>query len=154
MAQTAQTKNGPKNNAGPSAKTGPKAETKPSPALQAVDVTVGAVPTVADTVRNTVDTWRDSQSRSKEIDALQDRLNGLRNKTRRSTEVERLRELVTAELEKAEKRGGEVRREVTDQVVERARKARGRVEPVYRKRVEPVYRERVEPTVKRVRELV
>jgi hypothetical protein len=64
------------------------------------------------------------------------------------------------ELRSMEERGAGIRRQVTDQFVDRARKARGRVEPVYRRRVEPVYRdrvepvyrERVEPTVRRVRE--
>jgi hypothetical protein len=59
-------------------------------------------------------------------------------------------------------RGAEVRRQATDQVVDRARKARNRfepmyrerVEPVYKRRVEPVYRERFEPTVRRVRERI
>jgi hypothetical protein len=45
-------------------------------------------------------------------------------------------------------RGAVVRRQVTDQVVERARRARHRVEPVYRQRVEPVYKRRVEPVVR------
>jgi hypothetical protein len=97
-------------------------------ALQAVDVAVGAVPTVADAVRKTADTWRKSETRSKEIEALRDRLG--------------------TELEKAEERGGDVRRQVTDQLVGQARKARERVEPVYRDRVEPVYKDRVEPVVK------
>ena len=51
-----------------------------------------------------------------------------------------------------------MRRQVTDQVVAEARKARervnSRVEPVYKQRVEPVYKKRVEPTVKKVRERV
>ena len=102
---------------------------KPSEqALQAVDVAVGTVPTVADAVRRTADTWRDSESRSREIETLRSRLG--------------------TELEKAEARGGDVRRQVTDQLIGRARQARERVEPVYKERVEPVYRERVEPIVK------
>ena len=102
---------------------------KPSEqALQAVDVAVGTVPTVAEAVRKTADTWRDSESRSKEIETLRNR--------------------VGSELEKVEVKGGDVRRQVTDQLVGRARKARERVEPVYRERVEPVYKERFEPIVK------
>jgi hypothetical protein len=88
---------------------------------------------------------------------------------------------LNAELDRAEARGADVRRQVTDQVVERARKARERVEPVYRprveqvesvyrlrveplykervepvvrERVEPVYRQRLEPAVRRVRERI
>ena len=38
---------------------------------------------------------------------------------------------------------------MTDQIVDQTRKARDRVEPVYRDRVEPVYKKRVEPTVKK-----
>jgi hypothetical protein len=94
-------------------------------ALQAVDVAVGAVPTVADAVRKTADTWRKSETRSKEIDALRDRLG--------------------TEIEKAEERGGDVRRQVTDQLIGQARKARERVEPVYKDRVQPVVKDRVEP---------
>jgi hypothetical protein len=119
-------------------------------ALQAVDVAVGTVPTVAEAVRKTADTWRDPESRSKEIEMLRSRLGN--------------------ELEKVEEKGGDVRRQVTDQLVGQARKARERVEPVYRdrvepvvkervepvykERVEPVYRERLEPAVKRVRERI
>jgi hypothetical protein len=64
---------------------------------------------------------------------------------------------LNAELERAEARGADVRRQVTDQVVERARKARERVEPVYKprvERVESVYRQRFEPTVRKVRERI
>jgi hypothetical protein len=88
---------------------------------------------------------------------------------------------LNVELDRAEARGADVRRQVTDQVVERARKARERVEPVYRprveqvesvyrlrveplykervepvvrERVEPVYRQRLEPAVRRVRERI
>ena len=129
-------------------------------ALQAVDVAVGAGPTVAEAVRNTAETWRKPESRSQEIDALQKRVQTLRDSQTRSAELESLRTRLTAELEKAEAKGGDVRKQVTDQLVGRARKARervepvyrDRVEPVYRQRVEPVYRERVEPTVQKVRE--
>lgn len=125
------------------ARGGSAAERRPSEqVLQVVDRAVGAVPVVADAVRNTVEEWRKPE-----------RLN--------------------AELERYEARGADVRRQVTDQVVERARKARDRVEPVYkprvervesvyrqrfeplvRERVEPVYRERLEPAVRRVRERI
>jgi molecular chaperone GrpE (heat shock protein) len=117
---------------------------KPSDqALQAVDVAVGAVPTVADSVRSTADTWRNSETRSQEIETLQKRVSTLRDRQARSTEIESLRKRLGAEIEKAEAKGGDVRRQVTDQLVGQARKAR--------ERVEPVYRERIEPTVKRVR---
>jgi hypothetical protein len=152
---------------------------KPSEqALQAVDVAIGAGPTVADNVRQTAETWTNSESRSQEIDVLQKRVQTLRNSTGRKSELETLRKRLSDELEKAETKGGDVRRQVTDQLVGQARKARDRVEPVYRervepvvkdrvepvyrervepivkKRIEPVYRERVEPTVKKVAERV
>jgi hypothetical protein len=130
---------------------------KPSEqALQAVDVAVGAVPTVAENVRTTAETWTNSEARSKEIETLQKRVQTLRDPKTRTTEIESLRERLSAELQKAETKGGDVRRQVTDQLVGQARKARERVEPVYRdrvepvvkQRVEPVYRERVQPVVK------
>jgi hypothetical protein len=122
---------------------------KPSEqALQAVDVAVGAVPTVAEAVRNTAETWRDSETRSQEIESLQKRVSTLRDAEARTNEIESLRRRLGNELEKAETKGGDVRRQVTDQLVGQARRARERVEPVYRERVEPVYRERVEPIVK------
>lgn len=115
-----------------SPRNGSAVERRPSEQLlQVVDRAVGAVPVVADAVRNAVEEWRKPE-----------RLN--------------------AELERAEARGADVRRQVTDQAVERARKARERVEPVYkqrvepvvRERVEPVYRERLEPAVRKVRERI
>jgi hypothetical protein len=129
---------------------------KPSEqALQAVDVAVGAVPTVAETARTTAETWTNSETRSQEIETLQNRVKNLRDSKGRTTEIESLRKRLGAELEKAESKGGDVRRQVTDQLIGQARKARERVEPVYRdlepvvkERVEPVYRERVEPVVK------
>jgi hypothetical protein len=130
---------------------------KPSEqALQAVDVAVGAVPTVAENVRTTAETWTNSETRSQEITTLQKRVQSLRDSKGRNTELESLRERLSSELQKAESKGGDVRRQVTDQLVGQARKARERVEPVYRdrvepvvkERVEPVYRERVEPVVK------
>jgi hypothetical protein len=136
---------------------------KPSDqALQVVDVAVGAPPTVAEAVRNTAGTWTNSETRSQEIDALQKRVQTLRDSNGRKSEIESLRKRLAAELEKAETKGGDVRRQVTDQLVGQARKARERVEPVYRERVEPVvkervepvYRQRVEPAVKRVRERI
>jgi hypothetical protein len=128
---------------------------KPSKqALQAVDVAFGAVPTVADAVRNTADTWRKSETRSQEIETLQKRVSTLRDAEVRTSEIESLRRRLGSELDKAETKGGDVRRQVTEQLIGQARKARERVEPVYRERVEPVYRERVEPTVKRVRERI
>jgi hypothetical protein len=133
---------------------------KPSDqALQAVDVAVGAVPTVAENVRTTAETWTNSEARSQEIETLQKRVQTLRDPKTRNSEIESLRDRLGAELQKAETKGGDVRRQVTDQLVGQARKARERVEPVYRQRfepvvkerVEPLYRDRVEPTVKKVR---
>jgi hypothetical protein len=130
---------------------------KPSEqALQAVDVAVGAVPTVAETARTTAETWTNSETRSQEIETLQKRVQNLRDPKARTTELESLRERFSSELQKAETKGGDVRRQVTEQLIGQARKARERVEPVYRdrvepvvkERVEPVYRERVEPVVK------
>ena len=119
---------------------------KPSEqALQAVDVAIGAGPTVAENVRTTAETWTNSEARTQEVDALQKRVQTLRNSKGRKSEIETLRKRLAAELEKAEAKGGDVRRQVTDQLVGRARKARERVEPVYRERVEPVVKERVEP---------
>ena len=117
-------------------------------ALQAVDVAIGAGPTVAENVRTTADTWTNSETRSQEIDALQKRVQTLRNSKGRKSEIETLRKRLASELEKAEAKGGDVRRQVTDQLVGRARKARERVEPVYRERVQPVVKERVEPVYK------
>jgi hypothetical protein len=122
---------------------------KPSDqALQAVDVAIGAGPTVAETVRTTAETWTKSETRSEEIDALQKRVQTLRNAQGRKSEIESLRKRLAAELEKAEAKGGDVRRQVTDQLIGQARKARDRVEPVVKERVEPVYKERFEPIVK------
>ena len=119
---------------------------KPSEqALQAVDVAVGAVPTVAENVRTTAETWTNSETRSQEIETLQKRVQTLRDPKTRTSEIDSLRERLSAELQKAETKGGDVRRQVTEQLVGQARKARERVEPVYRERVEPVVKERVEP---------
>ena len=131
-------------------------------ATRAVDVAVGAVPTVAENVRNTAETWSNSETRSQEIETLQKRVKTLRDSQTRTDEIDSLRQRLVSEIEKAETKGGDVRRQVTDQLVGQARKARERVEPVYRERVEPVYRERfepvykqrVEPTVKKVRERI
>jgi hypothetical protein len=136
---------------------------KPSEqALQAVDVAIGTGPTVAENVRTTAETWTKSETRSREIETLQKSVKNLRGAEGRKSEIESLRKRLASELEKAEAKGGDVRRQVTDQLIGRARKARERVEPVYRKRVEPivkerfepVYKKRVEPTVQRVRERV
>jgi hypothetical protein len=128
---------------------------KPSEqALQAVDVAIGAGPTVAENVRQTAETWTNSETRSNEIETLQKRVQTLRDSKGRKSEIKVLRKRLAAELEKAETKGGDVRRQVTDQLVGQARKARERVEPVYRERVEPVYKQRVEPTVKKVVERV
>jgi hypothetical protein len=146
-----QTKTQPKDGQGATA----TASRKPSEqALQAVDVALGAGPTVADNVRQTAETWTKSETRSQEIDAFQKRVQTLRDSKGRKSEIESLRKRIAEEIEKAEAKGGDVRRQVTDQLVGRARKARDRVEPVYRERVEPVYKKRVEPTVKKVVERV
>lgn len=122
---------------------------KPSEqALQAVDVAVGAVPTAVETTRNTADAWRKSETRSQEIETLQKRVQNLRDPQARTGEIESLRQRLGSEIEKAEAKGGDVRRQVTDQLIGQARKARERVEPVYRDRVEPVIKERVEPVYK------
>lgn len=113
-------------------------------ALQAVDVAIGAGPTVAETVRTTAETWTNSETRSQEIDGLQKRVQTLRDSEGRKGEIETLRKRLAAELEKAEAKGGDVRRQVTDQLVGQARKARERVEPVYRERVEPAVKKVVE----------
>ncbi len=136
---------------------------KPSEqALQAVDVAVGAVPTVAEAVRTTAESWTNSETRSQEIETLQKRVQSFRASEARNTELESLRERLGSEIQKAETKGGDVRRQVTEQLIGQARKARERVEPVYRdrvepvvkERVEPIYRDRVEPAVKKVRERI
>ena|SRR5690242_7607603 len=136
---------------------------KPSEqALQVVDVSIGVVPTVAENVRDTADTWRKPETRSQEIETLQKRVKSLRNPQTRTSEIDSLRQRLGSELEKAEAKGGDVRRQVTEQLIGQARKARERVEPVYRdrfepvvrERVEPVYKQRVEPVVQRVRERI
>jgi hypothetical protein len=122
---------------------------KPSEqALQAVDVAIGAPPTVAEAVRNTAETWTNSETRTQEIEALQKRVQTLRDAGGRKSEIESLRKRLGSEIEKAEAKGGDVRRQVTEQLIGQARKARNRVEPVYRERVEPVVKERVEPVYK------
>ncbi|MGZ5359154.1 MAG: hypothetical protein ACXWZW_00245 [Solirubrobacterales bacterium] len=135
-------------------------------ALQVVDVAVGAVPTAADAVKGTVEKARDAEARSQELETLQHQVQNLLDSSTRPAQVETLKKRFTEQVEKAETRGGKVRRQVTDQVVAEARKARERVnsrvepvykqrvEPVYKERVEPVYKERIEPTVKKVRERV
>jgi hypothetical protein len=147
----------------------PEQDRKPSDqALQVVDVAVGAVPEAADAVTKTVEQLRDSEGRSQELKALQNRVSNLRDPNTRDAQLETLKQGLFDEIEKAETRGGEIRRQVTDQIVEQARKARERVEPVYtervpdavkqrvepvyRDRVEPLYKDRVEPTVKKVAE--
>jgi hypothetical protein len=117
-------------------------------ATRAVDVAVGTVPTVAENVRNTAETWSNSETRSQEIETLQKRVKTLRDSQTRTNEIDSLRKRLVSEIEKAETKGGDVRRQVTDQLIGQARKARERVEPVYRERVEPVYKERVEPVYK------
>ena len=122
---------------------------KPSEqALRVVDVAVGAVPEAADAVTKTVDQLRDPEARSQELQSLQHRVSNLRDSSTREAQIQTFRKSIAAEIEKAEARGGEIRKQVTDQVVAQARKAREQLEPVYRERVEPVYKERVEPVYK------
>jgi hypothetical protein len=164
MAPKTKTKTDEKTTTAPSGR-------KPSEqALQVVDVSIGVVPTVAENVRDTAETWRKSETRTHEIETLQKRVKSLRDPKARTSEIDALRQRLGSELEKAEAKGGDVRRQVTEQLIGQARKARERVEPVYRdrvepvvkervepvvkERVEPVYRERVEPVVKRVRERI
>ena|SRR5436190_10590298 len=112
---------------------------KPSDqALQAVDVSIGVVPTVADNVRGTAETWRKPETRSQRIETLQKRVKNFRDPEARTSEIKALRKRLGSELEKAEAKGGDVRRQVTEQLIGQARKAR----------------ERVEPTVNRVRERI
>ena len=66
--------------------------------LQAVDVAVGAPPTVAETVRTTADTWRNSETRSKELDTLQKRVKTLRDRQGRTSEIESLRKRLASEI--------------------------------------------------------
>jgi hypothetical protein len=123
---------------------------KPSEqALEVVDVTFGAVPRVAETVRTKVEQWRKPETRSEEIETLQKRVSTLRDPKTRNGEIESLRQRFTDEVERVKVDGTSNRRKVTDQVVEQARKARERVEPVYKKRFEPIVRERVEPVYKK-----
>ena len=94
---------------------------KPSnQALQAVDVAVGAVPQAADNVKKTVGTWRKSETRSKELETLQNRVSTLRDSKTRSSELETLRKRLADEIDRAGTRGGDVRKQVTDQLIGRA----------------------------------
>jgi hypothetical protein len=117
-------------------------------ALQAVDVAFGAFPEAVDAVRRTVDQLKDPNARSQELETLQHQVSNLRDGETRPAQVETLKQRFADQVEKTEKRGTDVRKQVTDQVVDQARKARERVEPVYRDRVEPVVKERVEPVYK------
>lgn len=144
---------------------------KPSEqALEVVDVTFGAAPRVAEIVRNTIERLRDPETRDAELQMLQNRVNTLRDPLTRDGELEKLRQELNTEVEKAKVEGPRIRRKVTEQVVDQAKKAQKRVEPVYKQRVEPIvkdrvepvykqrfeptYKQHVEPTVKKVRERV
>ena len=121
---------------------------KPSEqALEVVDTTFGAVPRVADAVRKRVDQLRDPNTRSRELETFQHQVKTLRDPSTRDAEIDSLRQRLTHEVEQAKVDGPRIRRKVTDQLVDQAKSARKRVEPVYRERVEPVYRERVAPVV-------
>jgi len=128
---------------------GTAGERKPSEqALQVVDRAVGAVPVVAEHVRNAVDQLSKPETRDQELQTVQNQVNNLRDANARPAQVETFKQRLNADLERAEAKGADIRRQVTDRVVEEARKARQRVEPVYRDRVEPVVKERVEPVYK------
>ena len=160
-------------------KNGAGSERKPSEqALQVMDRAVGAVPVVAELVRETVNQLSKPETREQELQTVQHQVKNLRDPEARPAQVETFKKRLNSDLERAEAKGADIRRQVTDRVVEEARKARERVEPVYRdrvepvvkervepvykqrvepvvrERVEPVYRERVEPTVRRVRERI
>ena len=126
------------------------AASKPSEqALQAVDVAVGAAPRPPmPSVRPSTSASK-SETRSQEIETLQNEVSTLRDPKTRSSELETLRKRLADEIERAGTRGGDVRKQVTDQLIGQARKARERVEPTVRERVEPVYRERLEPVRER-----
>jgi len=101
---------------------------KPSEqALEVVDVTFGAVPRVAEVVRETIAKLRDPETRQQELDQLQRRVNTLRDPQTRDTELDALRKRLTAEIEKAKAEGPPRRRKATEQFVEQTRKARKRV---------------------------
>jgi hypothetical protein len=147
---------------------------KPSEqALEVVDVTIGAAPRVTEAVRKQVEQLRDKSTRQAELKSLQRQIEKLRNPRTRDTELEVIRKRLDVEVAKAKAEGPQIRRKVTKQVIDQAKRARGRVEPVYgpvykrvepvykkrvepvyKKRVEPAYKKRVEPTVKRVRERI
>ena len=99
---------------------------------------------------------RNSETRSQEIETLQKRVQTLRDPKARTTELESLRERLSSRDREGRDQGRRRPPSGHRQLVGQARKARERVEPVYRdrvepvvkERVEPVYRERVEPVVK------
>jgi hypothetical protein len=97
--------------------------------LQAVDVAVGVVPTVAETVRSTAGSWTKAEKRSQEMETLQKRVSTLRDRETRGDEIASLRRRLVEELQKAEAKGGDVRHQVTEQLIGQARWARERVEP-------------------------
>jgi cation transport regulator ChaC len=96
-------------------------------ALEVVDVSFGAVPRVAEIVRETVAKLRDPSTRNQELEQLQKRVNTLRDPQTRDTELEALRKRLTAEIQKAKAEGPPRRRKATEQFVEQTRKARERV---------------------------
>src|SRR5262245_29181110 len=133
-----------------SADTGPAPERSPSEqALLVVDRAVGAVPITAEALRDAIDGLSKPETREQELQTVQTQVSNLRDSNTRPAQVETFKQRLNHELERAGERGADIRRKVTDQVVEQARKARERVEPVYRERVEPVYKERVEPVYRK-----
>jgi len=123
---------------------------KPSEqALELVDVTFGAAPRVAEAVRKSTEQLRNPQTREQELKRFQQQVEKLRNPRTRDAEFEVLRKRLDAEVEKAKAEGPERRRKATKQLVDEARKARKRVEPVYKQRVEPLVKQHVEPVYKK-----
>lgn len=122
---------------------------KPSEhALEVVDVGFGVAPRLAEAIRKRVEQLRDPSTREQELKTLQQQVEKVRNPSTRDAELEALRTRLDAEVEKAKALGPERRRKATEQFVEQAKKARQRIEPVYKQRVEPVYKKRVEPLYK------
>jgi hypothetical protein len=123
-----QSRNSKKRTAQEEQQNGGTAARKPSDqALEVVDVTFGAVPRVAELVREVVTKLRDPNTRNKELEQLQRRVSTLRDRQARDSELEALRKWLTAELQKAKVEGPPRRRKATKQFVEQTRKARERV---------------------------
>lgn len=105
-------------------------------ALQVVDVALG----VAD------------RGVTEIVEPAREKVEALLDEKRRSDELDSIRVTLAEEVDKASRRGAEVRERAQNEVAERLRGAADRLEPVTRP-VEPI-RQRVQPLVDRVRELV